>query len=332
MLREIICPGCGTLLPVDPPPSPPDPDAPSHSHHTSEIVIPATVSLADVSLDDVRLIADPDPALRSFVAGDGRPVEPEGPTAAIEVVAAPAAAEGPVAIAAPALSSRVEGDEERPVGRGRSWLVPLLVSYASAMTLACAYLLWLAPRRGGVAETLPPDSRPAGAALEPIPRERLTSLGRPLRVGSLEWTPLEVRVGRARLVRPRPGGRRETRDGGAGSLVLTMRLHNLAADATFAPLDRAFVRLPDRGPPDTLIEVQGDGTIDVYPLAVTSELTIAGQSFEPLGPGQERETLVVSDRQAVDRARGTLTWRLRLRTSPDQTEVVGVEFHEGDIR
>jgi hypothetical protein len=365
MVREIICPGCGTILPIDYPPASPDPGSPSHVHHTAEILIPATVSIADISLDEIRMIAAPDPILGGFVAEVGQP-EGSGATSpfcwsadsgaadrlsaqgiASNQAVPPSPAADPLAptedfprldltppATAPdsASTRNDEADEEEPSGRGMPLWVLLLASYASAMTLACAYLLWVAPRRARVAETLPADSRPGGAELAPIPRARLTTLGRPLRVGSLEWTPLEVHSGRAKLERTRPGRRRETIDGGPGSLLLRARVRNLSPDSTFAPLDRAFVRLPDRGPPDCLIEVEGDGTIDAYPLAVASELSIVGQSFDPLRPGQEREILIVSDKGATDRARGAMTWRLRLRTAPDQTETMGVEFHQGDIR
>jgi hypothetical protein len=173
------------------------------------------------------------------------------------------------------------------------------------------------------------------AKVEPapaLPDDRLTTLGAPLRVGRLEFTPLDVRKGKVTLVVARFDGRKENRDGGEGALHLRVRLRNISDDLIFAPLDEAFVRERDRELPDSFIEAADGERIYTYRLPVASEQAIPGQEFQELKPGEAMETVVVSDTDAVDRARGSLTWRLRLRTGDQETDVVGVRFQVDEIR
>jgi hypothetical protein len=339
MGREILCPNCGGLVLLDPLQAA---DTPHAIHHTTEILIPATVSVADIHLG----AADPPVGFGTeafpvpILDGVGSPSIADATPTFDGEINAPVPGLGPglriaEIQAAPSSTAKVEDDDEPG---GLSWGLVLLASYASAMTLACGWLLWHRPGPTRVVESLPGDSRPdldgrapsAGLAA-PIPEDHLTTLGRPLRIGALEWTPMTIRVGHPRLERRSVNGRRETSDGGPGCLILRIRLRNLGRNATLTPLDLASVREPDRGLPDSFIELDGGGLIDIYKLALRSEQSIVGQSFGPLKPGETRETIIVSDRDAADRASVPMTWRLRLRTGPDEMAVVGVRFGKEDL-
>jgi hypothetical protein len=236
-----------------------------------------------------------------------------------------------------------EYDTSRP---GLAMIV--LTSYASALTIALVWLVATGRVRTRL-ETAPPtiatDSRPdleqggsraaARAAVEPIEPDHMTSLEKPLALGSLEITPLAVRTGPVMLERVAEDGSREQRDAGDDTLALKLRLRNTSKSEIFAPLDPAFVREHDRGLPDSFIELTKDERIDIYPLAVYSEWAVAGQSFAPLAAGNEREVEIVSAPDALGRLEAAgarpLVWRLRLRTAPDQTERVGVRFAASEI-
>lgn len=350
MAVEIVCPTCGAHIPLDPP----EPvEAPAPVALTTEVVMPATHDgLADGHEPHEAALAGAaaDPFLDALAHGLGQP----GP---VDDLAEPlAAAPGwPSVLDAeptpgPSLATSVDDGpaaasevRERPT----RWGTVLLGSYASAMTLACAWLLWEAGRHHPESTTAlePPraavvrDEGPARADRSrkdegpaPIPADRRTSLGKPLQVGDLEVTPLEVLRGPVRLVRDTPEGGRRHREGGDGALKLRLRLRNRSADTTFAPLDEAFVRDPDRGRPDSFVENGRDDRIYPYRLAIRSEWTIVGQPFRDLRPGEAFDTVIVSAPDARVPAGSSPTWRLRLRTGANRDDVIGVDFPADAIR
>lgn len=222
----------------------------------------------------------------------------------------------------------------------------LLLSYASAMTIACLWLVWKLRSRP---EVVPPVSEPVRAIrrlapetprvervfteprVAPLPPDRVTTLQQPLRVGSLEILPLEVRSTSVTLERRDADGQRVTRDGGGGVLVLRVRLRNTAEDQAFSPLDPAFLRTADGALPDSYVETR-DARIYAYPLPVDSPWSVVGQIFRELRPGDSFETIVASDEGALARASDTMTWRLRLRTGPGETDAFGVRFSRDRIQ
>ncbi len=70
----------------------------------------------------------------------------------------------------------------------------------------------------------------------------------------------------------------------------------------------------------------------MYPLAPASELSIVGQEFRKLKPGESYVTLIVSAPDAVKLTSPEMTWRIRLRTGIDRTDIVGVRFRNSEIR
>jgi hypothetical protein len=236
-----------------------------------------------------------------------------------------------------------DADDDYDEPRGLPLWVVLLMSYASALTIGVLYVVITGRtfRRSEEADFLPPiDQRvdPGQRArfsrkLEPPPPikpEHLTTLGKPIRVGSLEVTPVEITADD--VVLRHMIGDAETRKEGSDALKLRLRLRNLSNDLVFAPLDEAFLREREAGVTDSFIELPEGPNIELYPLAVTSEWAIDGQEFKELAPGKTLETQVVTDRDARQRVAPEMTWRIRLRTGKDQTDSIGVRFTPSDIK
>jgi hypothetical protein len=226
---------------------------------------------------------------------------------------------------------------------GTSWPSMLLLSYASAITLALVWVLWTGRRLSPTPEAFDdrrlaaPDLAPAADPLDlatarepslPLPPENLTSLGVPVRLGSVELTPLGVERRVLDLFRAvDPGDSRQTR---VPVLVLRVRMRNISSDLTFAPLEPASVRELPGLRNETFVETDR-GRFGMYPLALESEWALVGQEFPTLGPGESAETFLAASEIAEDRLGETLTWHARLRVAPHQTDVVGVKFARSEI-
>jgi hypothetical protein len=241
---------------------------------------------------------------------------------------------------APGDSASRSGDEFEPEGRRSSWGLLLLASYASALTLGLGWMLWKTRAReravvsaSSEVEPAVESARQAGlsrkvAPPEPILGEHFAEMGKPLRVGDLEVTPLDVK--RLDVVLQRSGSFAGAglKSGGKGALSLRLQLKNESKDAVFAPVDQAYVR--ERGPEivDTFVETAQGDRVYPFPLAVDSEWSIVGQDFAELRPGESRTVAVVTAPDAPSDASGPFTWRVRLRTGIDRTDVVGLRWPE----
>jgi hypothetical protein len=224
----------------------------------------------------------------------------------------------------------------------------LLKGYAVAVTLACAWLAWTAgPQTAGPSDVAGRDAtrdagRRAGLSARvvpppPLPRDRLTVLGQPLRVGDLEITPQSVTAEPVTLERAVDAGQIATRPGLPGTLVLRLELANTSAGAVFAPLDEAFVRRSGAGAGPTGGYIEGDGgaRVYLYPLAEDDPWTPSGQRFPTLRPRERVATLLASDARALERlGGGPYLWRLRLRVGPDPGAIadVGIRLTREQVR
>ena len=232
-------------------------------------------------------------------------------------------------------------DYEGPEARGTPWTSVLLASYASAITLALGWTLMRdrAPVKVEViAPPPPPVVLPASARQaelsgkveppEPILGDHLVKVGQPLKLGSLEVTPIEVKREDVALERSNVYAKPEKKAGGKKALVLRLRLKNLSNDSVFAPLDQAYLRERGKQVVDTFIQTAGDDRIYPYPLAVESEWSIVGQDFSELRPGETRVVSIVSAPDAPPDSLGPFTWRVRLRTGIKRTDTIGVRWPE----
>ena len=351
MSSEIPCPHCG--LPVPKPRGGswrPEDEADLEQAAAEEAEVPSISLLGSGSNDDTFAAspfgpratpAEPDPILGSF-AGLAYP-QASGPApsppatgdffSGIDLSAAPPSR--PSAPREESGSDDAEGHEPKP---RTSWPIVLLGSYASALTLALAWTLLgsKARDRGETERPAVQDNRvdpgqQAGLSRKveapaPIPADRVVGLGRPLAVGGLEVTPIEVRRQAVGLQRAGIDGKVQRKDGGKGALVLSLRLKNTSKDLVFAPLDQAFVRERGEGVVDSFIEEADGGRIYPYPLAVESEWSIVGQDFAELRPGESRVVAIASAPEAPGDDRGPFTWRVRLRTGIDRTDAIGVRW------
>lgn len=363
MSRELICPKCGAFLPLD------DPELHDSGGsfvadpgRTIESVIPATMSLADhplgESLGPESTLATPaiEPGIGSFVAGDSVAVlepwsahQPHPPSlnGSSETDKSIPSFSNPVAPAFPGLDAEpprptgpptppepaVSIGEEETSGPGLVFV--LLASYASAVTLACGWLLWQARQRdaANAPDTLPVDSRPddRSAMLTPIPKNRTTTLGKTVRIGDLELTPIRATLGSVALQSVRPNGDREQKQGAYGSILVSLSLKNLSKTGTFAPIEQAFVRIPDRGASESFFETS-EGTIGLFPLAVASEWSIVGQNSRDLKPGESMETVIASEPTPTRTLAGTLRLRLKLRSGANTVSEVHIDLDGDTLR
>jgi hypothetical protein len=197
----------------------------------------------------------------------------------------------------------------------------------------------------------------------PLPAQQRLTLGQTGRFGALEVTPLAVERRRVRVVvrgwaKPEPCRN--------DSLVLRLKLRNVSADQTFAPLDNCFDRAWRLGQgemPLTQLEAAGRhfcGPARWYPLGNKSnnkpEWLEGRAPSDPmdLAPGAPLESYVCTDGNDEEAVRvlfgegpgppaapcpGPFLWRVRLRRGliewdgkeRSATTVIGVEFTRSDI-
>jgi hypothetical protein len=223
--------------------------------------------------------------------------------------------------------------------RPTTWGTVLLAAYAGFLTLVLTWLYAsgrivdrkngaVALDRGGSAAARAHLNDPK-VELADVPARLTTDLGSPVRVGEIEVTPIDVSSRRVSLrnVVDAEQRRREP----AEALWLRLRVRNLSTKTRVTPIEPRFVRQPDQGIPETLIET-GDDPIYPYPLALASEWEIIGQEFPELGPGEEQELLIVSEPGVDHRIRPRMTWRVRIRTAADQTELIAIEFGRHELK
>ncbi len=241
---------------------------------------------------------------------------------------------------------RGENGEEVAVS---SWSNVLLFTYASLVTL---FLLWtlyqkradqrlivavpqasvepVTPIAEAVDRTNPgrlADRSKVVPAAQPVPIDRMVDLGKSIVVDSLRVEPLVLRRENLTLERLSLAGRAERRDGGKRAMVLRVRIVNQATDQVFAPVDPGFVRGRGDDVYETFLETSDGRKIYPDPLAVDSELSLVGQSFADLRPGESREVIFATGANAPnDLERTPGIWRIKLRTGLTSTAVVGVRL------
>ncbi len=368
------CPSCGRPWPLS---SDPPAELVAAETRSTEALLPETVAIESSRPPGVAVATADDP----IEPPEAEIVEPIGasesndtfatvsPDPYLDAILGPApTSEAQVAVAvagadceldAPAIADRPtpsieargsSGDGPTPMAddRASAWPSALLVSYASAMTIACLWLGWQL-REARRSPTVEPPAATAdagesaggireagGAAVEPaapIEPSMRVRLGEPLRVGSLGITPTAIRTGPILLEHANVDGSRDERPGGDDALILDLRLQNLADDAIFAPLDEAFVRDRERALPDSFLELADGSRVYGYALPVRSEWSLVGQAFADLRPGEVLETGLFSEPGARQRLpEGRSTWRVKVRVAPDRVETIGVEFDAGSVR
>jgi hypothetical protein len=232
-----------------------------------------------------------------------------------------------------------EGNPESKI----PWGQIALLSYSSALTFGLIWMFWTGrvPRRAepaaapSSAEKTALDSafRSTGpdsvSPAPPLPKENFAAIGKTVRLGDLEVTPVSIEAMPVELVRTIDPGRRRRED---KCLVLRLRLTNRSNDQTFVPIDRTLVRERDFRPYDPYIVGSHGETIRLFPLAIDSEWSIHGQKFPMLHPGDSAETFIAAEPGAADRVAEEMTWRVRLRIGVYRSDMLGVQFSRSDVR
>jgi hypothetical protein len=221
------------------------------------------------------------------------------------------------------------------------WGQIVLLSYATILTLALIWLLWTgrmpraaapeppAAEKSAAEPVLSPPQPDPDTVPPPLPPENITTLGKLIRFGDLEVTPLSVEARPVELVHTiRARARRREAD----CLVLRLRLTNRSKDQTYSPVDRNLVRERDNSAFDPFIATSDGQTIRLFPLAMDSEWSIRGQEFSSLRPGGSMETSVVAEPGSANHLADEMTWRLRLRIGVYRSDMLGVKFTRAEVR
>ena len=275
------------------------------------------------------------------VPGGDRPAEPASSSIPAEV---PAEARGEVVFPELEVAERHAEDagagEPLNVG-GIPWGQIVLLSYASVLTLALSWLLWTGRIPRAAAPEAAPIEKPAAESAHrpappasdapppPLPPENLTTLGKPIRLGDLQVTPLSVEARPVELVRTIDSNDHRRED---DCLVLRLRLANLSRDLPLSPLDRNLVRDRDTRAFDPYIATSEGRSIRLFPLAMDSEWSILGQEFPVLQPGESAETSVVAEPGSAAHVAAEMTWRVRIRIGVYRSDMLGVKFTRTDVR
>jgi len=241
-----------------------------------------------------------------------------------------------------------------------SLTLTLLVSYASAVTLICAYLVMQSfSGKPHDLESLPdlkPPMKddeiayrlvPEGASLPPGHTLRL---GESRRYGNLLVTPLRVETSDLKFEHY-TGDPARKRESVSDVMKLWVRFENVSEDQKFAPLDRTLVlkRIVDPEQPGRLrsnqfLSTVGDkGNLDrtflLYDLEEYGDWNFAGVKDEPvLGPGESIETYLPAAPAADEELDGTVVWRIQFRkgyhpkSKRGVTTLIEVRFKKNEIQ
>jgi len=211
----------------------------------------------------------------------------------------------------------------------------LLVSYASAVTLVCLYLLYQSyAGKPHDLESLPdlkPPMKndeiayrlvPEGADLPP---GHTLKLGDSRRYGNLKVTPLRVESEPLQFAHY-TGDPQRQRDATDPVLKLWVRFENVSSDQTFAPLDRKLLltRIVDPSEPEFLRSNQFlaarsdkgnlEETILLYDLEMHGNWNFAGLPEDlTLGPGESCEVYIPSSEIDLAELDDQIVWRIQFR-------------------
>ncbi len=225
-----------------------------------------------------------------------------------------------------------------PVAPPRDWGGLLLRSYASAVTLGLGWLLWsgraasppvpsreATPTRRRLAE----PARPSVAAVAPAaPRVPTTTLGKPIRVGDLEVTPLLVLRRSVRVARNL--GEEMLVQEHSDCLALTIRVTN---QATSGDAVRPIVAADLADGDGFAIDVPSGPRIAMFALAPGGDWAVEDQSFPEAAPGETVDVVLLSEPLGDRRLPPGMTWRFRVATDPARMshEALGVTFGPNDL-
>ncbi|MCA8988089.1 MAG: hypothetical protein KDA78_10630 [Planctomycetaceae bacterium] len=247
-------------------------------------------------------------------------------------------------------------NKERAVAGMKS---TILLSYASAVTLLCIYLIY--QMMAGSAHNLEslPDLKPPmkddEIAYRLVPEHARLAPGHTLKIGqskrygNLKVTPIAVEKASLKFVHY-SGSATQNRKPVPDVLKLRLRFENVSTDQTFAPLDRTLVlkRIVDTQNPAWLRSNQflstsshkgeQEHTLLLYDLEEFGDWNFADMPELPmLKPGESIELYLPSSPDWKDRLSGNVVWRVQFRKgyNPESrrgvTTLIEVQFNLDDI-
>jgi hypothetical protein len=233
----------------------------------------------------------------------------------------------------------------------------MVVSYASALTLACAYLAFLLlhnPRTLDLPDLAPPQPKDKKSVMKVIyvspdqvlPPANVLRLGQSRQYGSLKVTPLRVTRGPLQFDYYDSQAEQQREPEGP-VLKLHLRFENVSTDQEFIPLDGNLVftkkseygslkannfvcNVADRKHPARLVY-----TFDLTP---NGNWLLKGENLDrEFEPGQVLETFVPTAPEQIDSLSGDLVWRVHFRKGYNRhsfrgvTTLIEVLFTNADI-
>ena len=211
-------------------------------------------------------------------------------------------------------------------------LLILLISYASAVTLALLYLL-MSGGGGGFnehrLESLP-DVAPEGPKeLTYVPPDTALAPGHRLqlgdkrRFGNIVVEPLRVSMEPVQF-QHYTGSTKQSKPASAPVLKLWVRLTNVSSSQTIAPLDAPLLLkwVAKKGEsmeytnqylfPSS--QDSRDALVPIYRMPVATDWDIVGQNLgKELGPGESIETFIASTDDGSAQIEAPVTWRVQMR-------------------
>jgi hypothetical protein len=284
------------------------------AQHAAEAVVPAAASSTET-------VGKPAPLGAACAA---EPREADSPrTAAAPPVSPPrAAAEGVVVLS--------------------SVILIILLSYASAMTLLCLYLVMTRPSTLDLPDLAPPSRSKKVTTLiylppgKELPPANLMRLGESRQFGAVRVTPVRVTRGPVTFAFYKPE-EDEQRAPEGPVLKLHLRFDNVSRDQQFVPLDRqlVFTKEPDRQEyglfktNNFVCKVDDRARLAkhvcVFEMSPNSEWLLCAQNLDrELKPGEYVETFIATTPDDIDSLSGDLVWRVHFRKGYNPNSFRGV--------
>jgi hypothetical protein len=233
----------------------------------------------------------------------------------------------------------------------------LVLSYASAMTIACGYLVWTRPSTLDLPDLAPPKSKNKSTTLmqylppdKELPPANVMRLGEERRFGSVRVTPLRVTRGPVEFVFYK-SDIDESREPEGPLLKLHLRFDNVSRDQEFTPLDRrlVFTKEPDKKEyglfkANNFVCNVGERAqlgrhVFVYDMSADSEWLIKDQNLDrELKPGESVETFIATTKEQIETLAGDLVWRVQFRKGYNVdsfrgvTTLIEVRFVSSEIK
>jgi hypothetical protein len=225
----------------------------------------------------------------------------------------------------------------------------VVLSYASAMTLACGFLIYQRQHNPGTLDL--PDLAPPVQNIKgkkkimtrpedkPVPGANVLRLGESRQYGSVHVTPLRVTRGPVEFTFYKEG-ENQIKDPEGPVLKLHLRFENVSPDQEFIPLDSLLVyskefKDPTRktselfNPHNFVSNVSNLGTrakhAYVLDLLPNGAWLVKDQRLdEELAPGKTLETFIPTTAEEISELAGDLVWRFQFRKGYNRESHRGV--------